>query len=847
MQSQSNFLWFLQRCRIDTIVQHFVGLRQNVGHTFVRRRQRGGFFQRAEVRHGLHTGIEIRRTGRTTRQNRLNGVHGVTFILIPGAETTEHKVDNVINHIRVGQLVAVQTRRFFGQRFQIQIQVLLNDDTQHAQRGTTQRERVFIAFRMLTDTEDPRQRVHLVGNRQRAGNRVRRQVITGKARLILLVQRDSYIFRFAVMARVVHPHDALRVGELKDHVGHQVTFRQQARTGSVVDIRANLFSNPARQRLNTVGLVAQRTQLLLEQHGLQTRQVIFQTFFTVGIEEELGICQTRTHHLLVTGDDLLRIFRFDVRHEDKVRQQFAVCGVNREVFLVALHGVNQRFRRHREEFLFEFRRQHHRPFHQRSDLFQQALAQVSVTANLTRRFFCIGFDFRFTRFVISNNFTALQQDLRILVSSVDGDFRLAHKTMAANDAIGLDTQNRCRNELVAQQQRYGVYRTHEVNVRRAPAHQFRNRQFRQRGGNHVRQQRFCAFAFHMRAIQQPFAFVSGQTFSLVHGNAATTRPAFRRFARFAFRVKRLGNRRAAFFNFAIGLRSSKIRHFQRQTARCGEPLYVAVCEASVIQLRSNVRSKGLRQAAQGFWWQLFSADFHQKSFLRHGRLLFVFVAHREAKGFTGSVVSFCHCFGQGANAQDVALTLGNGDGFTRIQQVKAMGGFQNTLVSRQRQRVFQRQQLLCFFLILFETGEQEIHIGVFEVVGGLLHFVLMEHVAIGGFTQRAVAPDQVVNAVYALNVHSQTFQAVGDLTGNRLTLQTANLLEVGELSHFHAVQPHFPTQTPGAQRRVFPVIFHETDIVDSRVHPQLFQRTEIQLLDVIRRWLNHHLELIVVL
>lgn len=176
-----------------------------------------------------------------------------------------------------------------------------------------------------------------------------------------------------------------------------------------------------------------------------------------------------------------------------------------------------------------------------------------------------------------------------------------------------------------------------------------------------------------------------------------------------------------------------------------------------------------------------------------------------------------------------------------------MGGFQNTLVGWQRQRIFQRQQLLRFFLVLLEAGEQEVHIRVFEVVSGLLHFVLMEHVAIGGFTQRAVAPDQVVNAVYALNVHCQTFQTVGDLAGNRFTLQTTNLLEVSELRHFHAVQPHFPAQPPGTQRRVFPVIFHETDVVDGRVHAQLFQRTKVQLLNIVRRWLNDHLELIVVL
>jgi len=173
--------------------------------------------------------------------------------------------------------------------------------------------------------------------------------------------------------------------------------------------------------------------------------------------------------------------------------------------------------------------------------------------------------------------------------------------------------------------------------------------------------------------------------------------------------------------------------------------------------------------------------------------------------------------------------------------------FQNTFIGRQRQRGLQRQQLLGLFLILLKAGEQEVDVGVFEVIGGLLHFILVEHVAVSGFTQRAIAPDQVINAVHALDVHRQTLQTVGDLAGHRLTLEAAHLLEVGELRHFHAVEPHFPAQTPGAQRRVFPVVFDKANVVDSRVHTQLFQRPEVQLLDVVRRGFNHHLELIVVL
>ena len=98
-----------------------------------------------------------------------------------------------------------------------------------------------------------------------------------------------------------------------------------------------------------------------------------------------------------------------------------------------------------------------------------------MTANLTRRFFRIGFDFGFTLFVIGDDFTALQQDLRVLVGMVDGELRLAHKAMAANHAIGRNTEDSGRDHFVTQQQSHRVYRTHEVDVRRAPAHQFRDR------------------------------------------------------------------------------------------------------------------------------------------------------------------------------------------------------------------------------------------------------------------------------------------------------------------------------------------------------------------------------------
>ena len=64
----------------------------------------------------------------------------------------------------------------------------------------------------------------------------------------------------------------------------------------------------------------------------------------------------------------------------------------------------------------------------------------------------------------------------------------------------------------------------------------------------------------------------------------------------------------------------------------------------------------------------------------------------------------------------------------------------------------------------------------------------MEDVAIQHF--RAVGgdgPDQVVHAFDPLKVHGQAFEAIRDFTGGRRAIDTADLLEVGELGHFHSV------------------------------------------------------------
>ena len=116
-------------------------------------------------------------------------------------------------------------------------------------------------------------------------------------------------------------------------------------------------------------------------------------------------------------------------------------------------------------------------------------------------------------------------------------------------------------------------------------------------------------------------------------------------------------------------------------------------------------------------------------------------------------------------------------------------------------------------LMTAKCAEQKIHIAVLEVVSALLHFVLMKYVAVAD--TRCI--DQIKHVIYALQIHGQTLQTIGDLTGDRFAVNAAYLLEVSELCDFHAVQPYLPAQTPGTQRRVFPVVLYESDVIGLQI------------------------------
>ena len=88
--------------------------------------------------------------------------------------------------------------------------------------------------------------------------------------------------------------------------------------------------------------------------------------------------------------------------------------------------------------------------------------------------------------------------------------------------------------------------------------------------------------------------------------------------------------------------------------------------------------------------------------------------------------------------------------------------------------------------------EQRFSIRMFKVVRGLFHFILMEHVSVKHLAAGPFGPDEVVDTLNALQVHRESFKAVGDLAGRRCAIQTTYLLKVGELRDFHPIKPDFP-------------------------------------------------------
>src|SRR5579872_7234197 len=155
---------------------------------------------------------------------------------------------------------------------------------------------------------------------------------------------------------------------------------------------------------------------------------------------------------------------------------------------------------------------------------------------------------------------------------------------------------------------------------------------------------------------------------------------------------------------------------------------------------------------------------------------------------------------------------------------------------------------MAFGLGVLEMLKQQRRIRIFEIEARIFLLGLFEDIAIGdAFGAVASVEIDVVDALDALYIGGEAFEAVGEFARDRRAFDAGDLLEIGELRHFHAVAPAFPAQPPGAERRALPVVLDETNVVQAGVDADGFQRIEIELLQIVRRWLQDDLELIIML
>ena len=129
----------------------------------------------------------------------------------------------------------------------------------------------------------------------------------------------------AVVPRVITPHDALQLGELTHHVGHQIGFGKACRHIGLGRQRlaANLLANRPGNRPYPFHAFALGAQLVVVNHFGQARYPRFQRLLAVLVKEKLGISQARAHHALVALNDGTGISRVDVAHHQKLVGQLA--------------------------------------------------------------------------------------------------------------------------------------------------------------------------------------------------------------------------------------------------------------------------------------------------------------------------------------------------------------------------------------------------------------------------------------------------------------------------------------------------------------------------------------------
>src|ERR1039457_2176155 len=124
----------------------------------------------------------------------------------------------------------------------------------------------------------------------------------------------------------------------------------------------------------------------------------------------------------------------------------------------------------------------------------------------------------------------------------------------------------------------------------------------------------------------------------------------------------------------------------------------------------------------------------------------------------------------------------------------------------------------------------------------VIEFIQLLHPSKGEWAGRPLVL-LIVNRIHILQKRAQCARVRTSAQPKSETNPRRSLLEVGELRDLQPVEHDLPAHAPRTQRRRFPVIFFELDVVLAQINPNRTQRLQIQLLHVLRWRFQNHLQL----
>jgi hypothetical protein len=96
--------------------------------------------------------------------------------------------------------------------------------------------------------------------------------------------------------------------------------------------------------------------------------------------------------------------------------------------------------------------------------------------------------------------------------------------------------------------------------------------------------------------------------------------------------------------------------------------------------------------------------------------------------------------------------------------------------------------------------------------------------------RNVLRPSHIEDIVHALQIRGDAIEPVSEFHRNRIEINSAALLKVSELRDLEPIEKNLPPDSPRAERRRFPIVLFESNVVFLEIDSDCAQAFEIQIL-----------------